>query len=242
MSRSFGPIVRTEKVKEPNKFFYIACEGHVTEVKYFQELNHVGELCKFIHFERPTEDRNNSSPKNVFKTLKKNVTQQGLNPLTDECWIIVDRDQWKSNLASAVQECINHKYKFAVSSSCLEIWFIMHLVKIDSLVEPIKKSLLKNDVSYHLDENGKETKYQFCGNYLHFLIQTYFGLEAFYKKNSTLPKEFFQLDKISFAIAQAKEIEEKISDPDYLYPTNHIGSQLYKLMESFLKFNEDNKK
>lgn len=77
MSRSFGPIVRTEKVKEPNKFFYIACEGHVTEVKYFQELNNVGELCKFIHFERPSEERTNSSPKNVFNTLKKNVIKEG---------------------------------------------------------------------------------------------------------------------------------------------------------------------
>jgi hypothetical protein len=242
MSRSFGPIVRTEKVKEPNKFFYIACEGHVTEVKYFQELNNVGELCKFIHFKRPSEERTNSSPKNVFNTLKKNVIKEGLNSLTDECWIVVDRDQWGSNLAKAVQECIRHKYKFAVSSSCLEIWFIMHLVQIDSLVEPIKKSLLKNDVFRHTDENGQEIKYQFCGSYLHFLIQTYLGPEAFYEKNKPLPKDFFELDKISFAIAQAKEIEEKISDANYLYPTNHIGSQLYQLMESFLKFNEENQR
>ena len=46
MSRSFEPIIRTEKKKEANKFFYIACEGHVTEVEYFQKLNEVGGKCK----------------------------------------------------------------------------------------------------------------------------------------------------------------------------------------------------
>ena len=88
MSRSFESVVRTEKYKEPNKFFYIACEGHVTEVEYFQKLNDVGEKCKFVHYERPENEKNNSSPKNVFKTLKKNVKEAGLNPKTDECWII----------------------------------------------------------------------------------------------------------------------------------------------------------
>uniref|UniRef100_UPI00124EFD34 RloB domain-containing protein n=1 Tax=Acinetobacter seifertii TaxID=1530123 RepID=UPI00124EFD34 len=85
MSRSFEPITRNEKFKEPNKFFYIACEGHVTEVKYFQELNNVGELCKFIHYERPDTEKKNSSPKNVFNTLKKNIKNEGINPKIDEC-------------------------------------------------------------------------------------------------------------------------------------------------------------
>ncbi|HCA5284800.1 TPA: RloB domain-containing protein [Acinetobacter nosocomialis] len=241
MSRSFEPITRNEKFKEPNKFFYIACEGHVTEVKYFQELNNVGELCKFIHYERPDNEKNNSSPKNVFNTLKKNIKNEGINPKIDECWIIVDRDQWNTNLREAIHECLNHNYKFSVSSSCLEIWFIMHLISIDTLIEPIKKALLHNPVFY-IKKKRRKIKIQFCESYLDYLLKTYIGPEASYEKTSVLPKEFFGLDKIRFAIEQAKQIEEGIQDPNYLYPHNHIGSQLYKLLESFLEFNETYKK
>ncbi|RLL17168.1 RloB family protein [Acinetobacter chengduensis] len=241
MSRSFEPITRSEKYREPNKFFYIACEGHVTEVEYFQKLNNVGELCKFVHYERPEEDKNNSSPKNVFNTLKRNVKSEGLNPKTDECWIIVDRDKWGRNLAEAVQECLSHNYRFSVSSSCLEIWFIMHLVKIDSLIDPIKDALLNNPIFY-IRKDRKKQKVQFCESYLNFLLKTQLDQNFSYEKTKALPNEFFSKEKIAFAIEQAKAIEESITDPDYIYPTNHIGSQLYELLESFLKFNEDNQK
>lgn len=240
MSRSFESVVRTEKYKEPNKFFYIACEGHVTEVEYFQKLNDVGEKCKFVHYERPENEKNNSSPKNVFKTLKKNVKDAGLNPKTDECWIIVDRDQWDKNLAEAVQECLNHNYKYSVSSPCIEIWFIMHLVKIDSLIKPFQAPLLNNPI-FFIRKNRRKTKVQFCESYLNFLLQTYLGKDIAYEKNSALPDDFFSKERINFAIEQAKAIEEKIKDPEYRYPTSHIGSQLYQLLESFLKFNEENK-
>ncbi|MCK6597543.1 MAG: RloB family protein [Bdellovibrionaceae bacterium] len=240
MSRSFEAVVRTEKYKEPNKFFYIACEGHVTEVEYFQKLNEVGEKCKFVHYERAENEKNNSSPKNVFKTLKKNVKEAGLNPKTDECWIIVDRDQWNKNLAEAVQECLNHNYKYSVSSPCIEIWFIMHLVKIDSLIQPFQAPLLQNPIFY-IRKDRRKTKVQFCESYLDFLLKTYLGKDMAYEKNSALPDEFFNKEKINFAIEQAKEIEGKIKDPEYRYPMNHIGSQLYQLLENFLKFNEEHK-
>ncbi|WP_291375128.1 RloB family protein [Acinetobacter sp. UBA6720] len=241
MSRSFEPIIRTEKYKEPNKFFYIACEGQVTEVQYFQQLNDVGELCKFIHYERPSEEKNNSSPKNVFRTLKKNVKKEGLNPKIDECWIIVDRDQWGRNLEEAVQECLSHNYKFSVSSSCLEVWFIMHLVQVESLIQPIKDSLLNNPIFY-IRKKRKKIKVQFCESYLDFLFKTYLGEGLAYDKTKALPSEFFSKEKIAFAIKQAKLIEQSISDPNYRYPTEHVGSQLYQLLESFLKFNEDHAK
>ena len=116
----------------------------------------------------------------------------------------------------------------------------MHLVKIDSLIKPFQAPLLNNPI-FFMRKNRRKTKVQFCESYLNFLLQTYLGKDIAYEKNSALPDDFFSKERINFAIEQAKAIEEKIKDPEYRYPTSHIGSQLYQLLESFLKFNEENK-
>lgn len=237
MTRTFGEIDRVEKNLNPNKFFYIACEGHVTEVKYFQELNEVGELCKFVHFERSIEKKSHSAPSHVFTTLMENIHKESLDPAIDECWIVVDRDDWGVNLANAVQECLNNQCKFSVTSSCLEIWFIMHLVKIDTLLEPIKENLLANP---KIEVDGEGEKIQFSVHYLDTLIKELLGEDAGYSKTQALPSAFFSEEKIQFAINQAKEIEQAITEPNYLYPQHHVGSQLYLLLENFMKFNKEN--
>ncbi|WP_312057525.1 RloB family protein [Acinetobacter courvalinii] len=241
MSRQFNTVDRTSKKLQPNKFFYIACEGHMTETHYFKSLNKVGELCKFIHFQRPEKESTNSAPTNVFATLKKNLKSRGIHPKVDECWIVVDRDAWGSNLEEAVNLCLSNDCKFAVTSPCIELWFIMHLIDVSELIEPLKKILFDNS-KIRVTRDRKRVRLNFCELYLEFLMKIKVNPNATYRKSRNLPSYFFDPEVIESAIIQARKIENhlKATDVDYQYPLSEIGSQLYLLIEAFLKFNSDN--
>lgn len=241
MSRQFTSVERSSKKLEPNKFFYIACEGHKTETHYFKGLNNVGKLCKFVHFERPDEESTNSSPVNVFGTLKDNLKRKGINSKVDECWIIVDRDAWGPNLDKAIELCLKHDCKFAVTSPCIELWFIMHLIDVSELIDPLKQTIFYN-YKIRLTRDRKRMKLAFCELYLEFLMKIKINPSSIYRKTISLPSFFFDEEVINFAIAQAKaiEIQMRANDDSYVYPISEIGSQLYLLIEAFLQFNNDN--
>lgn len=241
MTRQFDSVDRTSKKIEPNKFFYIACEGHKTETHYFKGLNKVGKLCRFVHFKRPVEETTNSSPVNVFTTLKNNLKKKGINSKVDECWIVVDRDAWGINLDKAINLCLEHDCKFAVTSPCIELWFIMHLIDVSELIDPLKQTIFDN-YKIRLTRDRKRVKLAFCELYLEFLMKLKINPTLIYRKSRNLPSFFFDEEAINFAISQAKALESKMkqSDLNYVYPINEIGSQLYLLIEAFLKFNEDN--
>jgi len=105
------------------KLFVIAVEGAKTEPKYFAIFN---DEKSVIHV-NCLKGKNDSSPPQVLKRMKKHLRQEGLKP-SDEAWLVVDKDQWTdeqlTQLHAWAQEREN--YGFALSNPKFEYWLLLH--------------------------------------------------------------------------------------------------------------------
>ena len=73
------------------------------------------------------DNHNNSSPVHVLKRMNEYLRQNGLK-LTDEAWLVVDKDRWTDRQLAELCEWsrTHNNYGFAVSNPKFEYWLLLH--------------------------------------------------------------------------------------------------------------------
>jgi hypothetical protein len=144
---------RPHSFREPKKFFIIATEGECTEEIYFNAFK-PGRDSKIQLKVLPTK-QGHSNPKEVLARLHKYEREIGTG-LSDELWVVIDRDNWEANdLNTVAAEIAKHsKYNLALSNPCFELWLVLHFQDSSGqdskgLEAILKKQLGRYDKSYY---------------------------------------------------------------------------------------------
>lgn len=203
--RSF---VRKSGIRDA-RLIVIACEGAVTEPKYFEAIR-----SRFIHHparvhieivERP---KNNSAPEYVLEALDDFSREYSLNEY-DELWIVIDYDRWgEKKLSRESAKAVQKNYSMAVSRPCFEVWLLLHFIDAEGLTE---RDLVD------LDENGCKSAKLMLNKFLE-------------QKPAGVRKVDVYMPKVRHAIEEAQKLD---TNPDHRWP-NSVGSRVYRLMESIL--------
>ena len=149
----------------------------------------------------------------MFKKLKKEAKDEYNFKDTDELWMIIDTDRWKS-IPDIISECKKQSNMFvAVSNPCFEFWLLLHIKNIADYDENELALILKN------------AKVSNKKNYVDSKITEILGS---YNKSNPKPELF--LPTVDFAIKQAKQLA--INDDEY---PEKLGSHVYKVVEKLKK-------
>lgn len=138
--RIFIPLIRKEGFLQAEKLFILACEGTVTEPKYFERLrhsewfNHSG-LVETIVLKKP---KNHGNDPVALKNLLKKVKRDYRFKKTDEFWLVVDRDHWEEIHKISFDVIVRDferegNFFLALSNPCFELWLILHYLDISTL-------------------------------------------------------------------------------------------------------------
>ena len=222
MPREPIPLIRQGGYIDAEKLFILSYEGTVTERKYFQDFraskyfNNNG-LIEIVPLKRPKDK--GSDPFSVKKLLNGAKKEYGFN-ITDEFWLIVDRDDWESihkhSFDDLVTECKKEKnFYLAMSNPCFEIWLVLHLKSLDEFTQAEQILLLEN-----AKINNKK-------NYIDIVVGELQGGDRGYNKR---PNRDIYLPLTKIAIQRAKSIDNLEED----YPKS-IGTHLYKLIEKLIE-------
>lgn len=220
MPREPIPLIRPGGHIDAEKLFVLSYEGAVTERKYFQDLrasqyfNDTG-LLEIVPLKRP-KDRG-SDPFSVKRLLSWAKKEYGFK-ITDEFWLIIDRDDWetihKHSFDELVEECRTEENFFlAMSNPCFEIWLILHLADMSSFEEDEKTKIFENA------KIGKK-------NYIDIVVARLQGGGRGYTKR---PNPDIYLPLTETAIERAKALDNLADD----YP-KYLGTHLYKLVEKLI--------
>ncbi len=220
MPREPIPLVRQGGYIDAEKLFILSYEGAVTEKKYFQDFraskyfNNNG-LIEIVPLQRP-KDRG-SDPFSVKKLLREAKKEYGFK-ITDEFWLIVDRDDWESihklSFDDLVIECkIEKNFYLAMSNPCFEIWLLLHLKNLSEFSEEEQVLIFENA------KIGNK-------NHIDILLGQLQGGDRGYNKR---PNPNIYLPMTRTAIGRAKSIDNLEAD----YPKS-IGTHLYKLVEKLI--------
>ena len=109
------------------RLFLVGVEGAVTEPLYFQSLEARGVFHERIRLRILPTERGESAPDAVLARV--DAERRALDELRDmdECWLVVDRDQWEDKMLAAVAAaCEQKRYGLAVSNPCFEVWLLLH--------------------------------------------------------------------------------------------------------------------
>lgn len=202
------------------KLFVLSYEGTITEKKYFQDFrtsqyfNNNG-LIEIVSLKR-SKDKG-SDPFNVKKLLSWAKKEYGFK-ITDEFWLVIDRDDWESShklsFEDLVRECKNEgNFYLALSNPCFEIWLVLHFKDLSEFSEEEQVSIFQNK------KVGNK-------NYIDILVARLQGGDRGYNKRPN-PNIYLPLTKT--AIERAKSIDNFNED----YPKK-IGTHLYKLVEKLI--------
>lgn len=227
MPREPIPLIRQGGHFDAEKMFVLSFEGTVTEKKYFQDFrsslyfNNSG-LIEIIPLKRPKDK--GSDPFSVKRLLNWAKKEYGFK-ITDEFWLIVDRDDWetihKLNFNELVAQCKGEKnFYLSMSNPCFEIWLVLHLKKLSDFSAKERELILENA------KIGNK-------NYIDVLIGQLQGGDRGYNKK---PNPHIYLPLTPIAIERAKSIDNLHED----YPKS-IGTHLYKLIEKLIDFDSFNK-
>lgn len=135
--------------------FAIACEGAVTEPRYFQPFDNEIDRIKVDIIEG---DLHKSSPKHVFdKAVMYETDYQISDESNDTLWLVIDVDRWTREQIDEIQGYCKDKknWSLIISNPCFEIWLLYHyfedLSNIDySTSQSTKKEINKLKDSTHL--------------------------------------------------------------------------------------------
>ncbi len=120
-----------EKDKDFRKFFYIACEGHKTEKKYFDKLkSNVTKVHPFEIVTRKANEKGNSAPIHVLKSIidkKRTLEYRSI----DSFWTVID-NEW-GDLDPIMEKFDSSGINLIISSPCFEVWILLHY--LESLTE-----------------------------------------------------------------------------------------------------------
>ena len=216
MPRERIELFRESNSKLKEKIFILAYEGNKTEAKYFEALKETirfnNELIHLVSLKRPKRDTK-SAPIHVFNKLKREAKDEYNFKVTDELWMIIDRDQW-INIPEINTLCKNEgNFYLALSNPCFEFWLLLHIKD---------KSEFSEEEIIKIYENRKSSATK---TYLKKLLGDL--LEDGYNESNPKPKRFFPY--IDIAIVRAKGLD----NPDEDFPTQ-LGSHVYKLVEKII--------
>ena len=163
------------------------------------------------------KEKSGMDPLSVKKLLKK-AKEDFPFKITDEFWLIIDRDDWetihKINFDELLEDCKTEKNFFlAMSNPCFEIWLVLHLKELSEFSEEEIELVYKNDSI----SNKK--------NYIDKVLGDL--QKRGYNKNPN-PSIYLPLTKT--AIDNAK----KVDNGEEEYPTG-VGTHVYKLIEKLIK-------
>jgi hypothetical protein len=220
MPREPIPLIRQGGHINAEKLFILSYEGTVTEKKYFQDFrasiyfNNNG-LIEIVPLKRPKDK--GSDPFSVKKLLNWAKKEYGFK-ITDEFWLIVDRDDWESihklSFDDLVTECKKEEnFYLAMSNPCFEIWLVFHLKNLSEFSREEQALIFENA------KIGNK-------NHIDILVAQLQGGDRGYNKRPN-PNIYLPLTKT--AIERAKSIDNLEED----YPKS-IGTHLYKLIEKLI--------
>jgi hypothetical protein len=222
MPREPIPLIRQGGFFDAEKLFVLSYEGTKTEKKYFQDFRdssyfNASGLIEIVPLKRPKNK--GSDPFSVKKMLKWAKETYGFK-ITDEFWLIIDRDNWESNhklsFADLVTECKNEEnFYLAMSNPCFEIWLVLHLKDLSEF------SMLEQALIYENAKMGNK-------NYIDVLLAKLQGGDRGYNK---IPNPTIYLPLTEIAINRAKSISNSNED----YPKS-IGTHVYKLIEKLIDY------
>lgn len=185
----------------------IACEGDVTERRYFEEF--ITRYTKYpsrIHIEIiERQNVGDSAPEYVVESIdafRKNI---GAHP-DDEYWAVIDYDQWRDEKLSLIAQQVSQKeYRLAVSRPCFEAWLLLHL---------IPETDLDAAVLAKLEAGG-------CGSVTDEIRR----IRGHYRKSLADTSDY--IDQAESAIHNAKALDSAQSDR---WPQS-FGSRVYQICE-----------
>lgn len=221
MPRERKELLREGGFTDKEKIIILAFEGNDTEQIYFEyyketfkDTNFFNDDLIYLHLLKRPKSNTNSAPNHVFKKLKKEAKDEYNFKLSDELWMIIDRDRWK-NIDDIILKCKEQKNMFvAVSNPCFEFWLLLHIKNISEYNENELQFILKN---------GKTSK-----NGRTYVEKKIIEILGSYNKSNLKPELF--LATIENAIKQAKTL----NNPEEEYPKN-LGSFVYKILENLKK-------
>ncbi len=196
------------------KTFVVAVEGSETEPQYLDAFK---ARFRSVNITVIRKSRTGLSPREMLKRLnkrKREVRQTRGGNVDIEYWLVFDHDNLQPDqLANIVSEATNKGYKIADSKPCFELWLILHCKRMDQL-----KGL----------EGSAVTK----------------GCQAVIEKLQELDKNYEKTrydastyaEKVENAITNAKSIDKHVNDN----LLNHIGSRVYKLVQSIIDSSPNN--
>ncbi len=220
MPREPISLIRQGGHIDAEKLFVLSYEGIITEKKYFQDFraseyfNNNG-LIEIVPLKRPKDK--GSDPFSVKKLLNEAKKEYGFK-ISDEFWLIIDRDDWESihklSFDDLVTECKNEdNFYLAMSNPCFEIWLVLHLKNLSEFTEEEQASIFENA------KIGNK-------NYIDILVSE---LQGGYRGYNKRPNPNIYLPLTKTAIERAKSIDNLKDD----YPKS-IGTHLYKLIEKLI--------
>jgi len=123
MPRERQELFREANSKPKEKIIVLAFEGNITEEAYFEELKSSQEFNDeliYLHLLKRAKTDTNSSPKHVFRKLKKEAKDEYNFNKGDELWMIIDRDKWR-NIPEIIELCNAQGNMFVAGSNpCFE--------------------------------------------------------------------------------------------------------------------------
>jgi hypothetical protein len=104
----------------------IACEGSVTEPKYFSRFDEMSKRLK-VDIVKDESSEQKSAPKYVLDRAVKYIHNEGLID-EDSLWFVIDVDRWKRDqLEEIAAFCAeNHNWNLILSNPCFEVWLHLH--------------------------------------------------------------------------------------------------------------------
>lgn len=105
------------------KLFLIAAEGIKTEPAYFSIFTDDKSIVQVSTL----KGKSKCSPPQVLKRMTDHLQSKGLK-LTDEAWLVVDKDQWTDDQLTQLHQWASSKenYGFALSNPKFEYWLLLH--------------------------------------------------------------------------------------------------------------------
>jgi hypothetical protein len=116
----------------------IACEGDVTEYRYFEEFKErYTDFPSRIHIELiKRQEASESAPEYVISSI--DAFKKSKAGPDDEFWVVIDYDRWgEKKLSEIAQQASQKSYHVAVSRPCFEAWLLLHWILetgIDAMV------------------------------------------------------------------------------------------------------------
>ena len=133
--RTPAPLKRRKHVAEPERRFYVYCEGTKTEPEYLRAVRHrfkhawvevvgVGSVALTVANQAIKHAKEIRSNRRRRRQGTSSYEEQ------DQVWAVFDRDD-HPRFDDAVAMCRSSRVRVAQSNPCFEVWLVLHLEDYD---------------------------------------------------------------------------------------------------------------